>query len=382
MKILITTGIFRPELGGPATLAAELPKRLQAAGHTVGVITYSDKAQYDFDTEYTFPLIRVVRTKSKFKNYKNYFFTVLKYGRKYDLIYSLDWFSAGVPVMLAAKVLFKKYVVRVGGGYIWEKYLSQNNPPLTLKEFYKQGLYKKYKSMYFLIKSVLKSATVVIFNSDEQREIYEKYYNLSSARTRTIFNVVPEHKFGLLLQSYNLNNETRDKEIVFAGRFIKMKNVESLIKAFSRLTDPAFKLLLIGEGPTEPELRKLVAECNLSERVTFMKPLSQLELYRRIANCYYVIIPSWTDVSPNQVYECLALDIPFLLTQETYLSINKKEFLKINPASVDDIAEKMNLLLDPEQYNNFTQSLSKLRFKRSWNQVVQEHMDIFNSVIH
>jgi glycosyltransferase involved in cell wall biosynthesis len=283
--------------------------------------------------------------------------------------------------MFAAKLLGREYVVRVGGGYIWEKYLSQGKPPMPLKEFYERGLYKQYKVMYWLIKKVLQRAYLVIFNSDEQRELYRTFYKLEYRRIITIYNAVPEHKFGNLLQSYKMRNYDRDKEFVFAGRFIKMKNVESLIRAFAKVQDREFKLLLIGEGPTEPELHSIVKELKLEHRVTFMKPLSQLELYRRIANCYCVIIPSWTDISPHQAYECLALGIPFLLTKENYLSINKKNFVKIDPNSVDDIAEKMNWLLDGEHYMEFTESLEKLRFKRTWADVVSDHMKIFATMI-
>ncbi len=380
MKILITSGIFRPELGGPATFAAEIIKRFQAEGHTVTFITYSEKETYDFDSEYSFPIIRVVRTGSKIKNYVRYFSAVFKEIYRHDFVYSLDWFSAGIPVMLASKLAFKKYIVRVGGGYIWEKYLAEGNPPMPLKEFYEKGIYKRYALMYFLIKRVLKNAATVIFNTEVQKELYQKYYNLKPEKTFTIFNAVPEHKFGMLVQSYKIRNIDRDKEIVFAGRFIKMKNVEAAIRAFALLKDPEFHLLLIGEGPTEAELRKLVTELKLDNRVKFQKSMSQLELYRKIANCYYVIIPSWTDVSPNQAYECLALNIPFLLTQENYLSINKKEFLKINPASVDDIAEKMNALLDADNYEAFVTSLDRLRFRYGWNTVVAEHMKVFSAI--
>jgi hypothetical protein len=139
MRILITTGIFKPDVGGPATLGFELAKRLAATGHTVMVITYSEKAEYAFDKDFNFgPIIRVVRGKNKlakFFKYFEYFFTVLKHVGDYSVIYSLEWFSAGFLTMLAARFRGKKYAVRVSGGYIWEKYLSQGNKPISLVDF-------------------------------------------------------------------------------------------------------------------------------------------------------------------------------------------------------------------------------------------------------
>lgn len=382
MRLLITTGIFRPELGGPATFAAEFARRLTSIGHEVTVITYSDEVSYDFDKEYNYPIVRVLRTQSKLKNYWRYFWAVVKHARKFQCIYTLDWFSAGVPVLVAATLTRRKYFVRVGGGYIWEKYLMENRPPVTLKEFYEKGIHKEYKLMYKLIKLVLQHATKVIFNTDIQRELYNKYYNLNPERTLTVFNAIPEHKHGALMHTYrNEPSFVPDKEIVFAGRFIKMKNVETLVRAFAKLQDSEFKLLLIGDGPTEVELKTIVKELDIEERVEFIPKMSQQDLYRRIANSYLVVIPSWTDISPHQVYECLSLGIPFLLTQENYLTINSYDFIKIDPHSVDDIAEKMNKLLDPASYQTFTKSLQTIEYSHGWNNVVAEHLKSFKEFV-
>lgn len=377
MRILIATGIFRPEIGGPATFAFELGKRLSATGHAITLLTYSDKASYPADAELGFPIIRVVRGRSKIKNYFNYFKVAWREVKKNAIIYSLDWFSAGMPVALACKFAHKKYILRVGGGYIWEKYLSQGNPPVTLKDFYARGLQKRYPLMFWIIGRVLRRAERIIFNSDQQRELYNSVYGLDSNKTLTIYNAVPENRLSSLVQSYNSDDFERDKEIVFAGRFIKMKNIESLIKAFSGLDDKSFRLLLIGNGPLEPKLRNLVDELKILDRVRFFPAMSPSELYKRIAHAHVVVIPSWTDISPNQAYECLSLGIPILLTKENYLSINTYDFLKIDPASVDDIAEKLNMITKPEEYKEFVANLKKIKFYHPWSEVVGEHIRLF-----
>ncbi len=62
----------------------------------------------------------------------------------------------------------------------------------------------------------------------------------------------------------------------------EIKNIDSAIKAFAVLKDTSFKLLLIGEGPIETELKKLVQDMSLQDRVLFLPPMTQLDLYRRI----------------------------------------------------------------------------------------------------
>jgi glycosyltransferase involved in cell wall biosynthesis len=173
-----------------------------------------------------------------------------------------------------------------------------------------------------------------------------------------------------------------DKEIVFAGRFIKMKNIDSLIRAFQKFRDPNFKLVLIGDGPEKKNLENLVKSLNLEERIDFLPAMSQSDLYRRIAHCYVVVIPSWTDVSPNQAYECLSLGIPFLITKENYLNITADLPLTIEPGKIDDIAEKLNALLDEETYQKFNRALKQITISHPWERVVEEHLLVFRNVYH
>lgn len=376
MRILLITGIFEPELGGPATYTVHLGNMLVSLGHTVRVITYSDVENFDHDKKYPFELVRIIR-RGKLSNYTRFFFAVFKNIRRFDVIYSLDWVSAGLPLRLAALITGKKFAVRVGGGYIWEKYLAEGRQPVTLKDFYQKGLHREYPVLYFIIKFVLRGADFIVFNSIEQANLYRTYYKLNECSVRVIQNATPEKlDFGIKRDASHISNE-----IIFAGRFIKMKNVEAAIEAFARLKDASSDLILIGEGPTEKILRTLVEKLGISNRVKFETPLSQKALYQRIIQCRYVLLPSWTDISPNQIYECLALEIPFLLTKENYLTINQDDFLKINPTSIDDIAAKMNSLLDEGVYNEFTERLKRIKFSYSWKDVTNEHLELFKKLL-
>src|SRR3989344_3032927 len=156
MRILIVTGIFEPEIGGPAEYTPKLAAGLIERGHEVKVLTYSASA-FGGDAKYPFPLERVVRT-NKLSNYARFFLAALRNVPHYDIIYSLDWFTAGLPLALASRLAGKKYLLRIGGGYIWEKYLNDGNPPVTLIDFYKRGIHKRYPVMYRIMKFVFKGA--------------------------------------------------------------------------------------------------------------------------------------------------------------------------------------------------------------------------------
>src|SRR3989338_2152703 len=382
MKILITTGIFEPEIGGPAKYTPKLAAKLVERGHTVRVLTYSTQASYDFpsgggstfggDAKYPFTVERIIRS-NKLSNYLRFFYAVLKNAPRYDIIYSLDWFSAGLPVALAARLIGKKYVVRVGGGYTWEKYLNDGNPPVTLRDFYAQGKHRRYPLMYRVMKFVFRGAERVVFNSEIQKELYARYYDLVPVRLATIFNPIPRLQFPILKRE-------PVKEIVFAGRMIVKNNIETLIRAFAASGLSDYALTLIGDGFITEKMRTLVEDLGVRS-VVFLPAMRQGELYERIRNARYVILPSWTDVSPNTACECLALGIPFLITSENYLSFRDQLPLVIDPRSVRDMAEKIRLLSDESVYAEYCEKLRAIQFKNDWDDVCTAQDRLFSSCL-
>jgi glycosyltransferase involved in cell wall biosynthesis len=373
MKILIATGIFPPEIGGPATYATELATNLVRAGHMVTVVTYSERGAEIVDESYPFYVHRIYRT-GKLSNYIRCFWYLFWNIKKHDVVYTLDWFSIGVPLFCASALRGKKYAVRVGGAYIWEKYLSKGKPPLTLREFYEKSIYNRYPFMYVLIKLVFRGATPVIFNSNVQAALYNEHYDIPERNIRVIYNPLQDPEI-------NVTRSQSTKEIVFVGRFIAMKNIESLLRAFAKMGDTSYTLLLIGEGPRETALRELVSELGISERVSWSGPLPRKELFTRIIDCAYVVIPSWTDISPNQAYECLSLGIPFLITKENYLAIGNEHLLTIDPKSVDDILEKLNLLTTASMYEQFSSGLKNIEFSYSWAEATKDHLTLFSEFL-
>jgi len=388
MRILITTGIFEPESGGPATYTPQLASKLISAGHEVTVITYSDVPRLDADAKYPFKLVRVVRGNppspkttgglSKIFNRINFFFAVFKYVRECDLIYTLDWFAAGLPVSLVARMLGRPYIVRVGGDYLWEqKYLESGATPVSLKDFYERRLFEsgEYTIAFRVIRFVLRGAARVVFNSDVQRTLYIQHYDLVSSGTSTIYNPTPG------TEDLNIVRDVPTKEIVFWGRLIVMKNVESLIRAFAQASLPAeYTLTIIGDGPQKAALQRLVSELHLESRVRILPSMDKASVLERVKNARAFVLPSWSDISPAQVYEALAMKLPVLVTKENYLPIRDQLPDMIDPHSVDDIAEKLKMLADDARYAAFVERFKAIHFDHDWDAVTNEHIALFEKV--
>ncbi|TSC87177.1 MAG: glycosyltransferase (group 1) [Parcubacteria group bacterium Gr01-1014_8] len=373
MRILIATGIFEPEAGGPATYTPKIAAKLVQAGNEVTVITYSDKKKHDLDSRYPFRLIRVVRGKYKLANYYSFFRAVSPELVGVDVTYSLDWIAAGLPLTLAAMIKNIPVVIRVGGDYIWEKYLQSGGSPMPLAEFNERGLYKHQRILFWIIIVVLRRAFVV-FNSDAERDMYRRLYGLREERTGVIHNPMPEKGW------LGVVREKPNNELVFAGRFIAMKNITSLLAAYATARTP-FRLVLMGEGPEEQRIRGAIKALKLEEKVSIYPPMRQQELFERIKNSRALVLPSWTDIAPNQVSEAIALGIPILVTKENFLVFRDQLPDMLDPASVEDIRQKLEMLADEMRYQSFAEKCRRIEFKNSWDDVVTKHLGVFGHVL-
>src|SRR3989338_10846716 len=181
MKILLVCGIYQQEIGGPARYAQKIAEQFINKGNGVSVLTYSTDDSDQSEHLLKWKIIRIVR-RNKILNRMRFFAAVYRLAPKYDLVYMLDWFAAGFPAALAARLRGKKYVVRVGGDYLWEqRYLESREKPISLSDFYEHGAYRRfsYKLFFWIIRSVLNHAETVIFNSDKQKELHRRFYGLT-----------------------------------------------------------------------------------------------------------------------------------------------------------------------------------------------------------
>jgi glycosyltransferase involved in cell wall biosynthesis len=104
--------------------------------------------------------------------------------------------------------------------------------------------------------------------------------------------------------------------VLFVGRFVPLKNVALLVDAFQRLVRrrPAARLLLVGEGALEGQLRAQVRQLGLERQTVFTgaQPLAALPRYYASSDVF--ALPSSFDNSPNVLLEAMACGVPVVAT--------------------------------------------------------------------
>jgi glycosyltransferase involved in cell wall biosynthesis len=113
-----------------------------------------------------------------------------------------------------------------------------------------------------------------------------------------------------------------DHVIVYMGSFFYFSGLPNAIKEFARHSgaSPTSKLLLIGMGEQDPELRKLVKDLSLENRVLFAGFVPYKELPRYLSSCDIAVNtlePTLVSHAafPNKVLQYLASGLPVVSTR-------------------------------------------------------------------
>lgn len=245
MKILLCTGIYPPELGGPATYTKLLSDELSKRGHDVQVITYSDSAGEDEK------VFRIKRSALKFVHYYRYFRAVKSFGRGFDLFYAQDMVSAGYPTYLAARILKKPFVVKITGDYSWEQARVRGLTKKSIDEFQTAA----HQGVIGLIRRiqthVCKEAQIVITPSEYLKKLAIGW-GIKEKKFRVIYNAAPEVP--------EVSREAHENfRVISVGRDVPWKGFSVLREAVEELKNeiPNINLEILNTTAHDEVLKKI-----------------------------------------------------------------------------------------------------------------------------
>lgn len=298
-RIVIASDIFPPDIGGPATYSKKLAEELISRGWQVKLICYSDKKQDD-------KAIRIIRSKIKGWHHFKYFWRLffLSFGK--DVIYAMGPVSAGLPAMWVAKILNKKFVVKVVGDYAWEQARNLKVTDIGIDDFQNQKFDGKIEKLKKIESQVCQSADKVITPSNYLKNIVMGWG-------------VPEEKVQVIYNAFSgeFKNEINKKEnqIVSVGRLVPWKGFDTLIDAFSELLDDShnFELVIYGEGPQENKLKEKINELQLNNRINIIAVPHNI-LINALRESTIFILNTGYEGLPHTILEAMSAGVPVITT--------------------------------------------------------------------
>jgi colanic acid/amylovoran biosynthesis glycosyltransferase len=113
--------------------------------------------------------------------------------------------------------------------------------------------------------------------------------------------------------------------LLSVARLTEKKGLEYAIRAVARLVreDPRFRYEIVGSGPLEDELGRLIDDLGVSEHVSLAGACPAPEVARRIAAAHVLLAPSVTAGDGNQeglpvaLMEAMAAGLPVVATRHT-----------------------------------------------------------------
>jgi glycosyltransferase involved in cell wall biosynthesis len=106
--------------------------------------------------------------------------------------------------------------------------------------------------------------------------------------------------------------QTGPSSLVYVGRFVARKGLDIFLEALARLQHLDWVLTMIGTGPFEEKLRRLVGARGLSKRVRFMGPLENQAAITEISRSDLLVLPSRHDGWGAVVNEALMEGVPVI----------------------------------------------------------------------
>lgn len=300
MNILLATGLYPPEIGGPATYAAMLEEHLPARGIAVTVVPFG-----------------LVRHHPKLIRHFMYLKKLWSESRSVDVVYALDPISVGVPSMLIAKLRRKPFLIRLGGDYAWEQGRIRFGVKRTLDEYLesKRGISPIVRVFASIQTFVCKQASVIVVPSQYLKSVVT-HWGIKDDHITVIYSALFPLEVEGTKAELRKQFEFTGPTLVSAARLVPWKGFKMLIEVTAQLRTeyPDIELVIVGDGEERGVLEETAREHGILDQVRFTGRLSKEALGATIkAGDVFVLNTAYEGLS-HQLIEVMDLGTPIVTT--------------------------------------------------------------------
>ncbi len=344
MRVLVTVGIFPPDIGGPATFVPKIAKYFQdELNYEIEILTLSDNKNLNINDD--FSVKRIDRNLPIIYRWLKTIFTIYKLGKNKDLIFVN---GLGTETTIANIFLKKKIIRKIVGDPVWERAYSKAKISESFDEFqvknygFSISLQKKVRSF-----SIKKSDIVVT----PSKHLKNFILNLGFKNKIEIINN------GVFIPEENTNIFTNDQiNITIVSRLVSHKNIEKIIKAISDLNSPLINLNIIGDGPELNQLQKISLESNNKDNIIFHGKLNRDDINHIFLKSDIYIQASNYEGLPHSLLEAMSYGIPVLCTPvgecKEILGNEDRGYILDLPVSKNNIKSKISEIIGEKNIAN------------------------------
>ena len=345
MNILITVGIFPPDIGGPASFVPKIANHLINIDNKVKIICLADEENLLLEDD--LDVLRIKRSTYLPIRWFKTISLIIKYGRKSDILFVN---GLGVEAAIANLYLRKKIVRKIVGDPVWERFYNKKSTSETFDDFQNQKHNLNVRIQKLTRNWSISSSEVVITPSDHLKE----FINRTNPKTEVLKinngveisefkrSKTPLHEFNILINS----------------RLVVQKNIHFVIEAMGSIKNLDVNLKIIGEGGEFERLEDLITNLNIQNKVKMIGKVENnlISEYLKTSNLF--IQASDYEGLPHSILEAINYEVPILSTEvggcKDLLDNGDRGFIISSPQNKQQIAEKIDYI-----YENYDIALTK-----------------------
>ena len=303
MRVLVVSGIWPPDVGGPASHAPDVASFLLERGHDVEVVVTADAPP----APEAYPVRWISRSLPAGVRHVRALAAIAAGARRSDVVYATGMFARSAA---AAALTRTPLVLKLTGDPAFERLRWRGSFTGSLEDFQRAAGGPSVRVLRALRVVTLRGAARIVCPSAFLRELVVGW-GVPATRVAVLPNPLP-----LVATPPDRAAARRrlgfDSDVVlaFAGRFGPQKALGVAVDAVA--STEGVTLALAGEGAAEGELRRRAEP--LAERVRFLGPLPRADVLDLFAAADASVLPSAWENLPHAVLESLAVATPVLAT--------------------------------------------------------------------
>jgi glycosyltransferase involved in cell wall biosynthesis len=301
---VVVSGIWPPDVGGPASHAPALAAALVGRGHEVEVVTTADAAP----APRPYPVRWVRRSLPAPIRHAAVVREVARVARRADRVYATTMIRRAA---LGSALARRPLVVKLVADEAYERERRAGRFHGTLQEFQRLRGGSRVRLLRATRTAALRRARRIVVPSAYLREI-ALGWGLRPDRVTVVPNPAPptsslptrnEARAALGLEGFALGT---------AGRLTAQKALDDGLAALARV--PHVELLVLGDGPERAALELQATELGVLERVRFLGAGTREDVLRLFRAVDAVLLTSAWESMPHTLLEALAVGTPVVAT--------------------------------------------------------------------
>jgi glycosyltransferase involved in cell wall biosynthesis len=304
VKVLVVSGIWPPDVGGPASHAPEVADFLHERGHEVEVVTTASEAP----AARPYPVRWAPRQLPVGIRHARGTLLIRSRAASADVVYTTGMFGRSA---FGSRLARTPYVLKLTADPAHERARRRGMSSGTLDEFQREAGGLRVRALRAARDVELAGAAHVFCPSAYLRDLVVGW-GVPPERVEVLPNPLP------VLPDLPERDEARRRlgldgaTLAFAGRLTTQKSLGVALEALAR--SEGVSLVVAGDGNERDALERRATELGLDGRVRFLGPQPRervLELFR--AADALLLSSSWENF-PHTVVESLAVGTPVVAT--------------------------------------------------------------------